>query len=83
MGDIGLRLRVRNPDDGSNGGDIGNPRWSCVVVMVTGIVWTVTRAPEMLLAAVKAMMPWAIPAIGIPMGVVIWPIGIGLGAQRG
>jgi hypothetical protein len=35
----------------------------------------------MLIVAVKAMMPWAMPAIGIPMGVVIWSIWIGLGAQ--
>jgi len=35
----------------------------------------------MLIVAVKAMRPWAIPAIGISMGVVISSIRIGLGAQ--
>ena len=41
----------------------------------------------MLMMAVKVMMPWAIPAIGMPMGAVkwsiwsIWSIWIRLGAQ--
>jgi hypothetical protein len=41
---------------------------------VTGMVWTHTGAPEMLIVAVKAMMPWATPPIGIPTGVVIFRV---------
>ena len=68
-----MGLLVRNSNDGSNGCDIGD-RWSCVVRIVTGMVWTHTGAPEMLIGAVKAMMPWAIPPIGIPTGVVIFRV---------
>ena len=74
-----MRLRVRNSDDGSNGCDIGNRRWSSMnSTYIVGIVWTPTGAPEILMMTVKAMRPWAIPAIGIPTGVVI---GSGLGAH--
>ena len=79
-----MGLRVRNSNDGSNGCDIGDRRWSCVVHIVTGIVWTHTGAPEILMVAVKVMRPWAMPAIGISMGAVIiralkrW---VGLGGQ--
>jgi hypothetical protein len=89
-GENGLGLRVRlNSNDGSNGPDIGNRRWSCVDLMHigTGIVWTHTRAPEILLVTVKGLRPWTMPSIGISMGVVIirvrlkrW-IWFGLGAQ--
>ena len=83
-----MGLRVRNSNDGSNGCDIGDRRWSCVVHIVTGIVWTHTGAPEMLLiGTVKAMMLWAMPPIGLSLGVVkfrvmleMW-IGVGLGAE--
>jgi hypothetical protein len=47
---------------------------------IVGIAWPPAGAPEILMVTVKAMRPWAIPAIGIPMGAVIWPIWIGLGA---
>lgn len=89
LGENGLRLRVRlNSNDASNGRDIGNLWWSCVNLMHirAGIVWTLTGAPERLLVTVKAMMLWAMPLIGLSMGVVIirvskrW-IWVGLGAQ--
>ena len=75
-----MGLRVRNSNDRSNGCEIGNPRWSSInSSYIMGIVWPLTVGPEMLLIViVKAMRPWAIPAIGISLGVVIWP---GLGAQ--
>ena len=83
---LGLRVRL-NSNDGSNGCDIDNRRWSCVVHIVTGIVWTLIRAPEMLMVTVRGMMPWAMPPIGISMGLLIvrvmlklW-IWSGLGAQ--
>ena len=85
---LGLRVRL-NSNDGSNGRDIGNRRWSCVnlIHIGTGIVWTHTGAPEILLVTVKVMRPWTMPPIGISMGVVIirvrfkrW-IWFGLGAQ--
>jgi hypothetical protein len=80
LGDIGLGLRVRNCNDGSRGCEIGNPRWSSVnSIYIKGIVWPLTGAPEILLVMVKAMR--LIPAIGIPMRVVIWSVWIGLGAQ--
>jgi len=74
-----LGLRKRDSNDGSNGCDIGNRRWSCVVRIV----------PEMLMVTVKGMMPCAMPTIGLSMGVAIswvflkmW-IWSGLGAQGG
>lgn len=77
-----MGLRVRNANDGSNGGDIGNRRGSTINSMhVVGIVWPPTGAAEMLIVTVKAMMLWATPTIGISTGVVIWSIWIGLGAQ--
>jgi hypothetical protein len=85
---LGLRERL-DSNDGSDGPDIGNQGWSCVNLMTigTGIVWTHTGAPEILLAAGKGMSPWAMPPIGISTGVVIirvrfkrW-IWFGLGAQ--
>jgi hypothetical protein len=90
LGENGLGLLVRlNANDGSNGCDIGNRRWSCVNSMPirAGIVWTFTGAPEILLLTVKPVRLWAVPPIGISMGAVIvrvrlkrW-IGVGLGAQ--
>ena len=77
-----MGLRIRNSNHGSNGCDIGNRRRSSInSIYIVGIVWPLTGAPEMLMVTVKAMMLWAIPAIGMPTGVVIWPIWIGLGAQ--
>lgn len=73
----GLGLRVSsNSHDGTNGPDIGNRRWSCVNLMhmETGIVWTHTGAPEILLVTVKGMRPRTMPAIGIPPGVVIFRV---------
>ena len=81
-----MGLLVRNSNDGSNGCDIGD-RWSCVVPILMGMVWTHTGAPEMLIVAVKAMMLGAMPSIGLSMGVVIFRvmlemrIGVGLGAE--
>ena len=46
--------------------------------IVTGMVWTLTGGPEMLRVVVKATMFFAMPAIGIAMGVVIW---VGLDTQ--
>ena len=89
LGENGLRLRVRlNPNDASNGCDIGNLWWCCVNVMHirTGMVWTLAGALETLLVTVKAMRLWAMPPIGLSMGVVIvrvrrrW-IWFGLGDQ--
>jgi hypothetical protein len=80
---LGLGVRL-NSNDGSNGCDIGDLRWSCVVAILTGMMWSVTGAPETLLAVLKAMGPWAIPPIGISMGVVIFRVSwiwVGLGAQ--
>jgi hypothetical protein len=77
-----LGLSVRNCHDGSNGCDIGNRRCSSInPIYIVGIVWAPTGAPEILMVPVKALMPWAIPAIGIPMWIVIGSIWIGLGAQ--
>jgi hypothetical protein len=81
-----LGLRVRNPDNGSNGCDIGDRR-SCLVHIVTGMVRTHTGAPEILIVTVKGMRLGAMPPIGISVGVVIFRvilemrIGFGLGAQ--
>ena len=61
--------------------DIGYRR-SCVVPIVTGMLWTLPVMPEML-----TMMPRAMPPIGISTGVVISRVIIkmsiwsGLGAQ--
>ena len=91
LGENGLGLLVRlNSNDGSNGPDIGNRRWSCVNLMHigTGIVWPHTGAPEMLIVTVKGMRPWAMPPIGISMGMVIIRLRLkrgiwsGLDAQR-
>jgi hypothetical protein len=67
-----LGLRIRNSHDGSNGRDIGNLRWSINSLHIVGILWPLTEAPGMPIVAAKVMMPWAIPAIGIPMGVIWW-----------
>ena len=81
-----MGLRVRNSNDGSNGCGIGD-RWSCVVRIVTGMLWTYTGAPEMLLVTVKGMMPLAMPPIGISTRVMVFRvrpkrwIWFGLGAQ--
>ncbi len=73
-----MGLRIRNSHDGSNGRDIGNRWWSSINSLhIVGILWPSTEARGMPIVAVKVMMPWAIPAIGIPMGVVIWWIWIG------
>ncbi len=69
-----MGLRIRNCHDGSNGRDIGNPRWSINSLHVVGILWPSIEAPGMPIVAAKVMVPWAIPAIGIPVGVVIWLI---------
>ncbi len=82
-----LGERIRNSNDGSNGCDIGNRRWSSATsVCIAGMMWPPPVAPEVPKVTVKAMMPWAFPAIGISMGVVIihprlksW---VGLGGQR-
>ena len=66
---------VRNSYYRSNGGDISNRRWSGAI---RGMVRTPMGMPEMLMAAVKPMMLFAIPPISFSMGVVI---GIGLPAQ--
>ncbi len=74
-----MGLHKRNSNDGSNGRGIGNLRWSSINSLhIVGILWSPTEAPGMPTVAVKVMMPWAIPAIGIPMGVVIWLIWFGL-----
>ena len=82
-----MGLRVRNANDGSNGCDIGD-RWSCVLPILMGMVWTHTGMPEMLpIGTVKAMMLGAMPPIGLSMGVVKFRmilemrIGVGLGAE--
>ena len=73
--EIWLGWRIRNCHHGSNGSDISNRRWSSVnSLYIVTIVWPPTGAPAMLMMAVKVMMPWAIPAIGMPMGAVIWSI---------
>lgn len=75
-------MRIRNSNDGSHGCDIGNRRWSSINSMyIMGIVWPPIGVPEIPVVTVKPMRPWAIPAIGTPMGVVIGSIWIGLGAQ--
>ena len=88
-GENGLGLVRLNSNNGSNGRDIGNRRWPWVELtrIGTGIVWTHTRAPEILLVTVKVMGPVTMPPIGISTGVVIirvrlkrW-IWVGLGAQ--
>jgi hypothetical protein len=78
---IRLGLRVRDSHYGSNGSDIGNRRRSCVNSLhIAGIVWSPIGAP-MPIVAVKVMRSGAIPAIGMPTGVVIRPVWICLGAQ--
>ena len=77
-----MRLRIRNSNDGSNGRDISDRRRASInSSYIVGMVWPATGAPEIVMVTVKAMRSWIIPAIGIPMGVVIWLIWIGLGAQ--
>ena len=49
-----------------------------VVPIVTGMVRASAAAPELLIVTVKVMMPFAIPAMGFSMGVVVW---FGLAAQ--
>ena len=81
---MGLRARL-NPNDGSNGRDIGNRWWSCVNLIHIGT--GMARAPVIIPVTVKGMMPGAIPAIGVSMGVVIIRVRLkrliwfGLGAQ--
>jgi hypothetical protein len=84
---LGLRVirlrwrRVRNSHYRSNGSDIGDRRRSLVnSLRIAAIVWS-PAGPPMSIVAVKMMGPGAIPAIGVPMGVVI-SIWICLGAQR-
>ncbi len=81
MGVIGLRLHLRDSNNSGNGRDIGNRGRPCDIV---GVVRP-PPVPVRPVVAVKAMMPWAIPAIGISMGMAIiramlkrW---IGLGGQ--
>ena len=82
-----MGLRVWNSNDGSHRCDIGD-RWSCVVPILMGMLWTHTGVPEMLLiGTVKAMMFGAMPPTGLSLGVVkfrmilkMW-IGVGLGAE--
>jgi hypothetical protein len=81
LGVIGLGLRVRNCHYRSNGSYIGNRRRSCVNSLhIAGIVWSPIGAP-IPIVAVKVMRPGAIPAIGMPTGVVIGLVWIRLGAQ--
>ena len=82
-GKKGLGLLVRlTSHNGSNGGDIGN-RWRCYVNSLH--IGTVIIVPKMPVVTFKVMMPRAMPAIIISMGVVIIrirPMGrLGLGAQ--
>jgi hypothetical protein len=73
--EIWLGCRIGNCHHGSNGSDISNRRRSSVnSIHIVAIVWPPAGAPAMLMMAVKVMMPWAIPAIGMPIGVVIWSI---------
>jgi hypothetical protein len=75
-------LRIRNPNHRRHGCDIGNRRWSSINSMhIMGIVWPPIGVPIIPVVTVKPVRPGAIPAIGMPMGVVIGSIWIGLGAQ--
>ena len=73
-----MGLYKRDSHDGSNGHDIGNLRWSVNSLHIVGIVWPSIEPLGMPIVATKVMVPWAIPAIGIPMGVLIWLIWFGL-----
>jgi hypothetical protein len=78
---LGLR-RIRNSHYGSNGSDIGNRRWPAVHSLhIVVIVRSLTGAPKMLIVVARVMRAGAIPAIGMPMGVVIRPVRLSLGAQ--
>jgi hypothetical protein len=72
-----LRRPIRNSNNGSNRCDIGNRRPSVNSIYIVRMVWPPKGVPEMPIVAVKAMMPWPIPAVGIPMELVIWSIWIG------
>ncbi len=75
-------MGIRDSHHGSNGCDIGHRRRSSIdSLYIVVMVRPLTEAPEMLIVVVKAMMLWAIPAIGIPMRVVKGSIWIGLSAQ--
>ena len=82
-----MGLRVRNSNDGSHRCDIGD-RWSCVVPILMGMLWTHTGVPEMLLiGTVTAMMLGAMPPTGLSVGMVKFRvilemrIRVGLGAD--
>ncbi len=65
-------MHIRNSDDGSNRCDIGNLRRSSATpICMVETVWPSIRVPEVFIMVVKATSPWAIPAIGISMGVVV------------
>jgi hypothetical protein len=77
--EIGLGLRVRDSHYRSNGSDIGDRRWSWVNSL--HIMRSPAEGPKMGIVAVKVMRPGSIPAIGMPVGVVIGAVWICLGAQ--
>jgi hypothetical protein len=68
-GEIELEWRIRLLNNGHNGRDIGNRRWSCVdlIHIVTGMVWTPAGVPKIPVVTAVAMMPSTMPAIGIPI----------------
>jgi hypothetical protein len=85
---LGLRVirlgwrGVRNAHYRSHGSDIGYRR-RCLVnsLHIVTIVWSPAGAPKMLIVAVKVTRPGAIPAIGMPTGMVIGPVWLCLGPQ--
>ncbi len=68
-GEIELDWRIRLLNNGHNGRDIGNRRWSYVnlIHIVTGMVGTPVRAPKILVVTAVGMMFWTMPAIGFPI----------------
>ena len=82
MGDIGLGWRIGNSHDRSDGSDIGHRRGPPVNPFDIDTVRASTGVPVMLAMAAIVMGPGAVPAISMPMGAVIRPIRVCLGAQR-
>lgn len=78
---LGLR-RVRNSYYRSNGSDVRDRRGSLINSLhIVVIAWSPAGAPKMLIVAVKVTRPGAIPAMGMPAGVMIGPVWLCLGAQ--
>lgn len=75
-------MDIRNANDLRNGFEKSNPRWAGVNSPHMAMVRPSKGAPEMPVAARKAMAPGLVPALGMPAGVVVSRIWCGLGTRE-